>query len=290
MIYDNYSAPFFGPDYRVLRGGSWATGAAAVRTSLPQLGPADPPPDLQRPAARLGRLMCRHVAWLGAPRTLRRCSRAGVRAAAPVVCAAAAAARADERRRLGRRLVDARASPTRLDGVPPARSGATSPSPPWPPTCRQGVILAAVRSATVGMPQDETAAAPFSATAGCCRTTAGSIAACCPTRPGRAAESVCDSAVLASWLLEAPARDRRARRRSRRRATRPHGSMSSPATASSIVATTWGDTLSVLVSSDGRGHRQRALRRRSGLARRSPTAACSPRPLTGWRSPTLGEA
>jgi iron(II)-dependent oxidoreductase len=34
MIYDNYSAPFFGPDYRVLRGGSWATGPAAVRTSF----------------------------------------------------------------------------------------------------------------------------------------------------------------------------------------------------------------------------------------------------------------
>jgi iron(II)-dependent oxidoreductase len=34
MIYDNYSAPFFGPGYRVLRGGSWATGPAAVRTSF----------------------------------------------------------------------------------------------------------------------------------------------------------------------------------------------------------------------------------------------------------------
>ena len=34
MIYDTYSAPFFGPDYRVLRGGSWATGPAAVRTSF----------------------------------------------------------------------------------------------------------------------------------------------------------------------------------------------------------------------------------------------------------------
>ncbi|MCW2547682.1 MAG: egtB [Mycobacterium sp.] len=34
MIYDNYSAPFFGPDYRVLRGGSWATDALAVRPSF----------------------------------------------------------------------------------------------------------------------------------------------------------------------------------------------------------------------------------------------------------------
>jgi iron(II)-dependent oxidoreductase len=34
MIYDNYSAPFFGPDYRVLRGGSWATDAFAVRPTF----------------------------------------------------------------------------------------------------------------------------------------------------------------------------------------------------------------------------------------------------------------
>jgi gamma-glutamyl hercynylcysteine S-oxide synthase len=34
MIYHNYSAPFFGPTYRVLRGGSWATSAFAVRTSF----------------------------------------------------------------------------------------------------------------------------------------------------------------------------------------------------------------------------------------------------------------
>ncbi len=34
MIYRDYSAPFFGPDYRVLRGGSWATDPFAVRTSF----------------------------------------------------------------------------------------------------------------------------------------------------------------------------------------------------------------------------------------------------------------
>ena len=34
MIYDNYSAPFFGSDYRVLRGGSWATDLFAVRISF----------------------------------------------------------------------------------------------------------------------------------------------------------------------------------------------------------------------------------------------------------------
>ncbi len=34
MLYDSYSEPFFGGDYRVLRGGSWATAPAAVRPSF----------------------------------------------------------------------------------------------------------------------------------------------------------------------------------------------------------------------------------------------------------------
>ena len=34
MIYDNYSAPFFGPQYRVLRGGSWATDPFAIRPTF----------------------------------------------------------------------------------------------------------------------------------------------------------------------------------------------------------------------------------------------------------------
>ncbi len=34
MLYAQYSAPFFGGDYRVLRGGSWATAASTVRPSF----------------------------------------------------------------------------------------------------------------------------------------------------------------------------------------------------------------------------------------------------------------
>jgi gamma-glutamyl hercynylcysteine S-oxide synthase len=34
MLYRQYSAPFFGGDYRVLRGGSWATGGASIRPSF----------------------------------------------------------------------------------------------------------------------------------------------------------------------------------------------------------------------------------------------------------------
>ena len=34
MLYGSYSAPFFGGDYKVLRGGAWSVGAAAVRPSF----------------------------------------------------------------------------------------------------------------------------------------------------------------------------------------------------------------------------------------------------------------
>ncbi|MDT4908238.1 MAG: gamma-glutamyl hercynylcysteine S-oxide synthase, partial [Pseudonocardiales bacterium] len=34
MIYQQYSEPFFGGDYKVLRGGSWAVGASTVRPSF----------------------------------------------------------------------------------------------------------------------------------------------------------------------------------------------------------------------------------------------------------------
>jgi iron(II)-dependent oxidoreductase len=34
MLYRDYSAPFFGNDHRVLRGGSWAVGASAIRPSF----------------------------------------------------------------------------------------------------------------------------------------------------------------------------------------------------------------------------------------------------------------
>lgn len=34
MVYQRYSAPFFGGDYRVLRGGSWAVGASILRPSF----------------------------------------------------------------------------------------------------------------------------------------------------------------------------------------------------------------------------------------------------------------
>jgi iron(II)-dependent oxidoreductase len=34
MLYADYSAPFFGGDYRVLRGGSWAVASSILRPSF----------------------------------------------------------------------------------------------------------------------------------------------------------------------------------------------------------------------------------------------------------------
>ena len=45
--YAEYSEPFFGTEYRVLRGGSWATRARGRPRHLPQLGLSHPSPDLQ---------------------------------------------------------------------------------------------------------------------------------------------------------------------------------------------------------------------------------------------------
>ena len=71
MLYADYSAPFFGGDFRVLRGGSWAVGGASIRPSFRNWDLPIRRQIFTRPAAGLGRL-CRHLAWLGEPRTRRR--------------------------------------------------------------------------------------------------------------------------------------------------------------------------------------------------------------------------
>ena len=46
--YKEYSEVFYGSDYKVLRGGSWATSPAGGPRDVPQLGLPHPPPDLRR--------------------------------------------------------------------------------------------------------------------------------------------------------------------------------------------------------------------------------------------------
>ena len=55
MLYADYSAPFFGGDFKVLRGGSWAVGGTSIRPSFRNWDLPDPAADLQRSAIGLGR-------------------------------------------------------------------------------------------------------------------------------------------------------------------------------------------------------------------------------------------
>ena len=59
--YREYSEVFFGGDYQVLRGGSWATRAPRRHADVPQLGPPAAPADLLRAAAGEGRVSDRRI-------------------------------------------------------------------------------------------------------------------------------------------------------------------------------------------------------------------------------------
>ena len=102
--YREYSEVFFGPDYKVLRGGSWATAPAGGAHHVPQLGLPHPPPDLRRLPLRPGRRLA-HVPPPGLPRARpSRCTsllyEPAALAARAVVGAAAPARGRRQRRRL----------------------------------------------------------------------------------------------------------------------------------------------------------------------------------------------
>jgi glutamine amidotransferase len=196
--------------------------------------------------------MCRHAAWLGAPRTL----------AEVVLEQEFGLLRQSYRpRRQAHGLMNAdgwgvgflggagtSAAPARWRGAGPLWAEASFAS--VAPHIRSGCILAAVRSASVGMPADETAAAPFLYDGWLLSHNGVVDRDVLPADAWTTAESVCDSAVLAAYLLARPAeigarvsalgrRDRDAR-------------LNVLATdGRRLVATTWGDTLSVLETDDG---------------------------------------
>jgi glutamine amidotransferase len=144
--------------------------------------------------------VCRHIAWLGAERSLRELLLEPehgllVQSYAP------------RRQTSGRMNADGwgagfysagRAEPVRWRSARPLWSDASFAS--VSAVLRSSCVLAAVRSATTGMPPDETAAAPFqhgrwllSHNGVVDRTVLG---------PHPAAESVCDSAELAAHLFD----------------------------------------------------------------------------------------
>ena len=193
--------------------------------------------------------MCRHLAWLGAPRTV---------ASLVLEPELGLLRQSYQPRRQSHGLMNAdgwgvgllvpgRDEPVRWRSSRPLWSDASFAS--VAPVLSSGCILAAVRSATPGMPTDESASAPF---------TDGRWLLSHNGRVDRSvlpayveAESVCDSAVLAAHVFaEGP--DHLAKVVTEVARLDPAARLSLLVTdGTRILATTWGDSLSYLVAPDG---------------------------------------
>ncbi|MDP9462101.1 MAG: ergothioneine biosynthesis protein EgtC [Actinomycetota bacterium] len=193
--------------------------------------------------------MCRHLAWLGQPRSVAELvleppSSLLVQSYAP------------RRQRYGTINADGwgvgfhvpgREQPVRWRSARPLWADPSFAS--VAPVLRSGCVVAAVRSATVGMPLEESAVAPF--TDGRVLLSHNGRVDRAALPPVRDAESTVDSALLAALVFdrgpdalgdvvrEVAARDPDARLNLL------------TADGSRLLATTWGDTLSVLVTPEG---------------------------------------
>jgi glutamine amidotransferase len=193
--------------------------------------------------------MCRHLAWLGRARTL-----ASLVLEPP--SSLLVQSWAPRRQRYGTVNADGwgvgfyvpgRAEPARWRSGRPLWGDASFAS--VAPVISSGCVLAAVRSATVGMPLEESAAAPFTDGRWLLSHNGRVDRAVLPA--AREAESACDSALLAALVfargpaglaatvLEVAAAD-------------PAARLNLLATdGTRLLATTWGDTLSVLITTEG---------------------------------------
>jgi gamma-glutamyl hercynylcysteine S-oxide hydrolase len=193
--------------------------------------------------------MCRHLAWLGRPRSLSSLvleprSSLLVQSYAP------------RRQRYGTLNADGWGVGFYVPGRPePARW--RSARPLWTdasfasvaPVVSSGCVLAAVRSATVGMPIEDSAAAPFADGRWLLSHNGRVDRAVLP--PARDAESTVDSALLAALVF--------ARGPETLGATVREVAALDPAArlnllvtdGGRLLATTWGDTLSVLTTPEG---------------------------------------
>ena len=117
------------------------------------------------------------------------------------------------------------------------------------PTISSTAVLAAVRSASPGMPLDVTAAAPFTDGTWLCSLNGRVDRHVLPT--SRVAESVCDAALLAAHIFDRGV-DRLATTVVEVGTADPGADLNLLLTdGRSIVATTWGNSLSYLVETDG---------------------------------------
>jgi gamma-glutamyl hercynylcysteine S-oxide hydrolase len=193
--------------------------------------------------------VCRHVAWLGTPRTLADLllePQHGllVQSYAP-------------RRQCNGRMnadgwgvgfyADSRPEPARWRSSRPLWGDASFAS--VAPTISSTCVLAAVRSATAGMPLEDSATAPFQS--GRWLLSHNGVVDRSLLGPHPDAESVCDSAVLAAHLFDSgPERvgEFVAALGGRDPAARLNLLLTD---GHRILATTWHDTLSVLRTDDG---------------------------------------
>ncbi|MBS9535445.1 ergothioneine biosynthesis protein EgtC [Mycobacterium sp. M1] len=191
--------------------------------------------------------MCRHLGWLGTPRSL-----------AELMLEPAhgllVQSYAPRRQRHGLMNADGWGAGF-FDGAVPRRW--RSAAPLWgdasfasvAPALSSHCVVAAVRSATVGMPVEPSATAPFTDGRWLLSHNGVVDRGVLPTCAG--AESVCDSAVLAATIF--------ARGMAALGATVIEVGVADPAArlnilagdGSRLLATTWGDTLSMLHGNDG---------------------------------------
>jgi gamma-glutamyl hercynylcysteine S-oxide hydrolase len=193
--------------------------------------------------------MCRHLAWLGKPRSL-----AELVLAPPF--SLVVQSYAPRRQRYGTVNADGwgvgfytpgRQEPARWRSARPLWGDPSFAS--VAPVLRSGCVLAAVRSATVGMPLEESAVPPF--TDGRWLLSHNGRVDRSVLPPVRDAESTVDSALLAALIFD--------RGPSRLGAIVPEVGRRDPAArlnvlatdGTRLLATTWGDTLSVLRTPSG---------------------------------------
>ncbi|WP_078311622.1 MULTISPECIES: ergothioneine biosynthesis protein EgtC [unclassified Mycobacterium] len=191
--------------------------------------------------------MCRHLGWLGEPRSL-----ASLILEPPH--GLLVQSYSPRRQKHGLVNADGWGAGFFADGAPHRWRGAR---PLWgdasfssvAPVLRSRCVVAAVRSASAGMPIDESAAAPF--TDGTWLLSHNGIVDRAAVGEVFGAESVVDSAVLAARVFAAGPENLGETVR-RVGAADPGARLNIlAANGNELIATTWGDTLSILAAADG---------------------------------------
>jgi glutamine amidotransferase len=192
--------------------------------------------------------MCRHLAWLGAPRSV-----------SSLVLEPAYGLRvqsyAPRRQKHGLMNADGWGVGF-FDDAGIVRRWRSS-SPLWgdasfasvAPALRSGCVVAAVRSASIGMPIEPSASAPF--TDGRWLLSHNGVVDRGVLPPNSTAESTVDSALLAALIFDrgVPALGDTIEEVA---ASDPNARLNIlAANGSQLIATTWGDTLAVLLQDDG---------------------------------------